>query len=435
MFTQKKSLPFLIDNSTYFSFKSAIGGKDINASVLYNLTNFLECLIFTDQVILAPTVSWCPDVSDILFEKHKVCSQYPIKTDGNNGLQNVFIKALVSSTTDLNSHGLPIISRYSKKEIKAANALINNWKEEVQKSPKEFLKTYSGAVFETDNNSKDYVNSLNTGIEINDDRHRHLAQYLLRTNVALEITSIDPNNPIAYHPHSHRKKFVSSKLSKLNKEAMGLATSLLKTIESSAEQVITRRIDNSMLSSLGAFSHIDTQCPLILNIVLSGSNSASEIIENAMKIRNTREAKRYRNWISKLVIAVKSGKFSEQLEAENELINAKIQLNNELEKLYGLGENRLVHKTSSILGAVDIEKLATGNLLGAGISAGKYFIGKSATLSDYFHNKNILHKVAFLVTLQKQREMDSTLKDLITRTFGKQIVKDEIEIFYKSLNS
>lgn len=264
-------------------------------------------------------------------------------------------------------------------------------------NPKDFIDIYSGAVFFTDIGSSKYIAGLGTDVSKSERIERHIAQYLLRTNVALEILGKEKHQCLAYHPHSHRAGFVFKKLSSQGRYSTSLASTILREGEIEVSKKLEDKKINSLASQFGAFQTIDPEIPLVLSIALSGASSPEEILHRGLELRNLKEAKRYRKWIARLFASIRSGDQIRQMEAEQELLEARRHLREELSALYGRGKTSLVERTANIAGVIDLEKLAEANVRGLMIKAASEFIKGSpnifAALDKYMRLRERLHSL------------------------------------------
>ena len=137
----------LIDNSTYFSFRSLFDAGYIDGDSLFNSANFAECLLLSDEVLTSPSVAWAPDDSDPLYATGQPCKQMSFSHFNEHQLRDLFSIALATSLTDIHDNrGLvPITSGLGAEQ--AANLLLESWSDLVREDFRFFLSSYPEAVF------------------------------------------------------------------------------------------------------------------------------------------------------------------------------------------------------------------------------------------------------------------------------------------------
>jgi hypothetical protein len=415
----------LIDNSTYFSFKYTINEAQIDASLVYNMANFLESLVCAESIVLAPTSAWRPDQTDLLFKSGSVCSQYSFDNMDNDEISKTFVSSIESSLSDIEKRelGLPVGS--SAKLITNVRNIFLDWRAKVSDDPQAFIDTYSGAVFFTDVGTSQFVASLGTDVSKSESIARHIAQYLLRTNVALEILDKEAGQCIAYHPHSHRAGFVFRKLSMQGKYAMSLASTILREAETEVTKKLEEKKAHSLASKFGAFQVTDPEMPLVLAVALSGASSPEEIIHRGLDLRNLEAAKRYRKWIAHLLSSIRDGDQDTHLEVEQELLEARRLLREELNALYGRRSASLLQRIASVAGAVDLEKLADVSARDFVLEAASEDIKGRPSIFAALERYRLKRKLALIITLGKQRRPIDNLNLLLEKVFKKRLSDDE----------
>jgi len=416
-----KKLSLLLDNSTYFSFKHLVLEEKLDANSIYNAANFLESIVLSDSITMAPTIAWHPDASDVLFKDGNVCSQYPVDSLTDKQLIQIFRDAVEASISDLFVRQTRNYLRISDKSLPVTRDTLLGWKNEIIENPRQFLYTYSGAVFLTDSGSRHFVSKFTTDVTEDSPASRHIAQYLLRTNVALELLDIGQTTTLAYHPHSNRAAFVFSKMAQNGRSSISMAKTVLREAELTIKKQLQGKKEQSLLSRFGAFRETETDMPLVLSVVLSGATEPGQLIDRALELRNMRAAKRYRAWISNLLGVISSGDQEKELQASAELDHARQLLSDELVALYGIKKSKIVERTASFAGAIDLEKLAELNMRGLVLKAASSFISGSSSIADALTEFKVKRKIALITSLAKQRRSILNLNALIEHVFGKPL--------------
>ena len=176
----------LVDNSTYFSASVLVSSGELDPLAVFNLGNFIDSLILAENICLAPTINWSPSDSDsLLFGAGKPCSQVDLSRFGNEDLGDLFGQALASSLADLDQN--PHLPPVDADHFNTVNILLN-WRSQAIEDPVAFLPVYSGQVVETDVASQRYLAKLRSLGNEAASPERRLAHYLLRTNVAFELS-------------------------------------------------------------------------------------------------------------------------------------------------------------------------------------------------------------------------------------------------------
>jgi hypothetical protein len=162
------------------------------------------------------------------------------------------------------------------------------------------MDEYLNTVFITDQySSKFQVSTFPSGVAIDAPQVRHVAQYLLRTNVAIELATAENATGIPYHPHSHRTRYV---LDILRKGGRFTPEYLLRYLESE----IAQRRDDIRSALPFAFPSFMEQAPLIMT-VFSGSTCPKDILKRTLEIRETKQAIQYRRFVANLMSAFEKG--------------------------------------------------------------------------------------------------------------------------------
>ena len=214
----------LIDNSTYFSTKVLLDSRELDAKTIYNLANFLESLVLTDRIRLAPTANWQPDSTDsILFGPEKPCEQIALSAFTETNLGHLFGNAVKAGLLDCQNNQLTALLPHVDANFGETRNILLSWLPQISRSPLDFVEVYSGKVLTNDPNAARFLASLPETETEGASDSRRLAQYLLRTNVALELSESVP-----YHPHSHRVEFVSEKFLTLAERSVSLNLDLLR---------------------------------------------------------------------------------------------------------------------------------------------------------------------------------------------------------------
>lgn len=424
----------LLDNSTYFSVRQSLAGGGLDAELVYNLASFAECLVFSDRLVTAPTLAWRPTAADPLFMGKAVCQQYSLDALTDADLKAVFATAISESRQDLSSAERqdpspapdPVDAPYALDDATRANAaaLLTGWARSAAEDPRHFVNTYSGAVFLTDEGSRKVIASIDTDVRESADPARHLAQYLLRTNVALELTRAH-QGALPYHPHSHRAPLVVRKLVRLRRAASSLAGELARAAEAEVRTQVAE-LRSSLLARFGAFAELDADVPLILGTVLLDAKEPSDVITGALALRSSRQARHYRAWCGAMLNAATSGDFEAQQRATREVEEARQMLASEVRKLYGLRPESALGRLAGFAGAVDVEKLLAANARSIGLDVMKALLANREAGPGFLLRFKLRPKVAFLTKLARDRSQVTQLNALLARVFGKGLPEDEL---------
>jgi len=394
----------LIDNSTYFSAKVLASTGELEPLGVFNLGNFIDSLILAENVCLAPTTAWAPDESDgLLFGPTKPCSQIDLSQLPSASLTELFETALMASLEDLKSNPfLPVVGA-DRRDVRH---ILLGWLSEVGSEPARFLRIYSGKVHETDIGTEHFLAGLPSLGNENASPERRLAHYLLRTNVAFEISASIP-----YSPHSNRIQFVCEKLHQSRSASLALGLEMLKDTEIAVEETLS-----SELPSLGLRCHL----PLALAVVLSGASNPSEILSRSIELRNTRAAKRYRRWMTQVVRITKVGTLAEQRTALRELKEARALLSTELSKL--LSQRSGLTQLTAIADAVDLSNLNLEESRTARAKLARQVFDRAV---PWLKKRKVKKRIAIFLSLAQKGSL-RTLNQLLGRTFKRQLKDHEL---------
>jgi len=403
----------LIDNSTYFSSTVAIASHLVGeAATLYNLANFVECLVLYDTIKLAPTINWSPgENDDLLFGPSGPCQPLLFSDFSDNRLSEIYVSAIEAAITGLPSPSLPTsalagILPYVTADFAETRAILLNWHGIAKEQPKDFAPIYSGRVFATDSAGRAFLTNLPAAVNNEDAaQEQQLAHYLLRTCVAIEMSS-----DIPYHPNSFRVEFVCERLRRARRRFGEISTLLMRYSEEFAKAVLSQSAPYAVQKS---------SVPLVLAVVLSGAERPDAILPLTLNLRDSPPARRYREWTTKLADAFENGTTEEQIEATNQLADGRRALETELTKLYGT-KNRLKSTVNAISTVLDDVKIASSVEVKAHIGAKAV-----AGVVDYFRQYRRQRKVAILLSLVGDG-MASDLNGHIARVFGKPLDSDAL---------
>jgi hypothetical protein len=128
-------LSLLLDNSTYFSFKHLTLEAKIDANSIYNAANFLESVVLSDSITMAPTIAWHPDSSDVLFKDGSICTQYPIDSLPDIQLVSLFQEAVKASLRDLHNQQIKNDLRVTDEMFAATQNTLLGWQNEIIDNP------------------------------------------------------------------------------------------------------------------------------------------------------------------------------------------------------------------------------------------------------------------------------------------------------------
>ncbi len=416
----------LLDNSTYFSAMRAIRERVLDSYSVYNLGILLECLVVAERVFSSPTLAWTPGTDDSLFTASGPFMQLHFEDWTSSELSNIFAEAVSESARDVSRSVVWQSLGCEHQDIEPARRLLRDWHAEAMNDPLKFAEQYSGAVYLTDTGSKRTVAGLGTKVGESLPQAHHLAQYLLRTNVALELAKYR-----AYHPHSHRLFYVQERIGRASREAATLGQVLLSATEAQIESEIRTRRESSVLARFGAFAH-EAQLPLVLAAVLTQASTPDEIIPIALSIRGRRSARRYREWTGKFLNTIEDGDFARQVEAEAELEDARRLLFDELRALFRPRDTLtgILETTGTITAAVDPKSIAGIPTWDRNVAEGV----KAATFpqaASRIQERRTRRNLVFLLDLARERQDITALNSRLKPIFGQGLGEDELEKFYR----
>jgi len=413
----------VIDNSTYLSFKTAVNWKVLDAHTVYNMANFLECLVIADRVFLAPTILWDAVAIDWehLFEAGHPCAQLEQIAPNRDETVIVFRKAIEESVKDLSLRVIRGVARESGADLDLTRALLQSWRVQAHTDPDSFMQIYSEPHAITDLGAKMWHRTLVPGWIETGPPHEHLAHYLLRCNVAMEIS-----DRVVYHPHSHRMPLVCAKMKLKAGQSTSLVSALIRDTEAEIEKRISATAREALLSPYEPFASVDVDLPLVLAVVLSGAKAPDQIIPRTLDLRILPEAVRYRQWASKLVAAIRNGAVGERTEVAKELLDAKQALAEELTKLYDVRRRTDFSRLSKLVSVVDPEHILSVNTRNALIKAGKCILKLIPEGVGWVKKIQVRRKIALLINLARQRRMLDNLNSLLGRTFGKELSQEQL---------
>jgi hypothetical protein len=418
----------LLDNSTYFSFKRLLEERRVDADTLYNAATFLECLVTADEIVTSPTLAWTPDSSDQLFQPGAPCRSIAPSAFDDRTLSLIFSDAIRGSISDLAEPSLRRFVNTDATTIQRARKSMQAWAADAQRDSREFMNVYSGAVYLTDPASKATVSRLKTGVVAADAPARHLAQFLLRTNVAMELAASSKGIVTPYHPHSYRASFVIAKLTATARNSHSLALAILQDFEASIQDLKTT-LAQSPLAKFGAFTSLGDDAPLVLAVALSGARTPDDVLKAALTIRNSRQALRYRRWVREMFVAIRSRHLKNQVEANAELLAAREVLAAELKRLYGFTRTDIVGATTAVARAIDLEALATFDVSKLTRKALTEVVKGMPATRSWLDRRVLKHKVALLSQLTKQGSSEKRLNDLLWRAFRMKLSSADLQRF------
>lgn len=274
----------LVDNSTYFSAMQALDGDALDASILYNLGILLERLVLSERVYVSPTLAWTPGSQDILFGQHQVMHQIRPDEWEHDEAAALFVAAINESLTDVGTRSVWQTLQFEVQHVDSATQALVTWRDLAHDSPREFFQVYSQGVFVTDPASREKIAGLQTGLDAESPKGQHLAQFLLRTNVAFELST-----RYTYNPHSHRLLYVDRRNARAQRETLLLGQALLRAAEDELRQAHDRQRAKTILGQFGGFSH-KSDIPLVLGAVLEQANSPTELLPAARSTWTTQRS-------------------------------------------------------------------------------------------------------------------------------------------------
>lgn len=408
----------LLDNSTYFSATRALAEHRLDSDAVENLANLLECIVIADHIYVAPTVAWHPEKSDALFQQDGPCSQVRLGEWPDADLADLFNEAIDASLQDVRVLDVWQSLGCSLNDAVSATQILQRWHTSAKDDPAGFVEQYSGVVFLTDPGSLATVSKLASLVSEGDTPAHHLAQFLLRTNVALALSK-----EYIYHPHSKRLDYVTGRLSRAQKAASELSQLLIRESESTISKVISEAQTGSLLSMFGAFNH-QAHLPLVLSAVLGQASSADEILPIALHVRNERSAERYRHWTRSLMSAVDTNDVRRQAEAEGELREARDVLLSDITKMYVGRKDRIgraAQIAASLAGQLDPVSLLGQDALTSiskGASAGLESVPRLvARVRSWRRRRNVV----LLLKLAERRLQVTSAEQRLSEIFGKSV--------------
>ncbi len=419
----------LLDNSTYFSFKNLIAGGVIDGDSLFNSASFAECLLLTDRIVTTPSVLWAPDDSDPLFGDDRSIRQFSANELTDEELRELFSLAIKGSLHDIRHNRNIIQLKSDAASFKSANDFLETWKDLSAADPRGFLTTYSGLVYYTDEASKAILLKIHKTRSEDATASRDLAQYLLRTNVAIELSSMYGPTPIPYHPHSFRTSYVLEKIVRSNIHARSIAQALIQEAELSNQQLAEELRHDNLYGPLGVFNQLGSDAPLVLSVALSGASSPDEVVSGLISLRQTKEAKRYREWVRRLTKLFDSNDWRAKLEAKSEVDAARKILAVELAKLYGTKSHRVAKAISEVVDAVDVGAIASQDIGSASIPIVKKLASTYGSIRELYLELKVKRRMALVVGLIRESKPEFDLASQIERVFGVSPAKGAIRRF------
>ena len=413
----------LIDNSTYYSFKTAVQENWLDANVVYNMANFLECLVVADKVFLAPTTLWQPEPTDSdLFANDGPCLAMQTVASDESEVARIFKSAIDESTGDISNKLIRSSFTNSTNDLEKTKNLLHSWKKELGKDSSAFMETYSGIVDYTDTGtSKFFMDTFDTDRK-SIPSFQKLAHYLLRTNVAMEMSK-----RLVYHPHSHRTPLVCEKMALKSRQSASLVAALIRSAEGVIEERLSEIAHTTILQPYRIFSSKNTNLPLILAVVLSGTRDPVDIIPRTMDLRNLPAAKTYRKWMAKLITSFRSNDKAQKIESAREILEAEQMLASELNKLYGTKNNTCSALVSKLASSVpDIEEFAAASVRSMLIKGGKGLAKSTPRVIGLFNNMRVRRKISLLINLAKTHKDVESLNSLLSRTFHKELEPEQL---------
>lgn len=404
----------LIDNSTYFSYRGLMEGGELDVYSFYNYILFLEALITVDELRTAPSSSWQPSLSDTLFSTG-VCTQISASRLGERALSTLFQTAIDAAKGDIAEPTTRKLLSVSAETALRTGVILDEMRERAE-NPFEFLNTYSVSVFRTDTNSAQYQKrTISTGIKEDAPSEQHVAHYLLRTRAALEFAFLEEARGVPYIPHSHRSDYVRQCLQNSLVAPEHHAGSLLRF----AESEIAKRSQSPLL---------EKHSPIILT-VLSGCTSATELENRALEIRGSREAVRYRSFVSAFNESLNNGNVELHNRAHQEINQVKVELIRELNKLYT--PKTQFEVAGQIVGEfttdVIMDTLEPKGMELVAESVVSAVVKKAITLSvEELDRLRRRHRTALVFGLINKVGGYNVLNDLVKRTFGREFTREEL---------
>lgn len=410
----------LIDNSTYYSSKSAIQEGLLTAHTVYNLAAFLECIVVADKVCFAPTTLWYPGVTDgYLFGTDGPCEKLLNVADSDKDARSVFLRSIDESIRDLDS--TVVREQFEAPVIQEARNILSVSRLKAEEGPSGFMETYSGIVYLTDEGTSTYFEETYGKERKCMAPGQHLTNYLLRCNVAMEMSG-----RLVYHPHSQRVPLVCAKMGLSSRQSPALASALIRDMETEIEQKLTDSARETLLLPFRLFACVDSDLPLVLAVALSGANKPDQVVPQALELRNLPQAHDYRNWISSLVTAIREGDVAARTEVSRQLLEAREALSRELRRLYGPRREGGVSRFSQLASVVDPEDIVGANMRSAVIKLGKDVLQRVPDARSWWREHRVRRRIALLISLAEKRQRLNDLNSLLARTFHTQLSSDQL---------
>jgi len=397
----------LIDNSTYHSFHVAIIEKRLDASVLYNMANFLECLVLAENVRLAPTIVNSECLSE-LFTGDGPCRRIELDDETFNA---TFYNALEWSISDIDNKSVRQTIPIDQSHDKKAKELLEYWRSS-RLPAAEYREVYSGAVFITDSASGDLLAGLRTVTNPHSSAHEHLAHYLLRTNFSLKMSEMLP-----YQPHSHRIRFVCAKL----RNAVSATELLLRQAEL---QIAEAEREDSLAPLRKAISggrQELPEMPLVLGAVLNSTEEKNPggLVQAALQIRNLSEAKRFRTWVGKLNSAIWNGNWGAREDALHELAEASEALTQEIAAAYDKRRGEICKVSTAVVDTISDVK-PSNDWLNTLLDMLKHGPHALSTARKAWKKHQLRKRIAVFTSLHKKgpTNFDRPLASFLDKRFG-----------------
>lgn len=416
------NMSVLIDNSIYHSFRAAMDENALDAHTVYNMANFIECLVISDRIFLAPTIHRSVDQMkmDPLFQREGLCIELENVAQNDADAKLIFTQAIKQSLDDLSRESLLYFLGMENVDLAAAQRVLQSWQQKVDVSSQGFMETYSRPVYVTDLETSKLFDKVFPGYRELVPVHEHLAHYLLRCNVALQLSE-----GLVYHPHSYRTPLICEKLNVEARQSASLISELVRYTESRIEDRLS--IDNlQVLRRYWMAYASDLDMPLILSVVLSGARGKDDIIPLTLELRNTAAAQRYRELTSNFVSAIRGEIPKDRMDAECEMQAAKQVLSKELTKLYGVHDQHAPSRLSRLFSVVSPTELASSTVRSTVMQLGKKILKSIPEGADWTKKMRMRRKVTLLLNLAKRRRDIPRLNTLLERVFHKKLSPDQM---------
>ncbi len=406
----------LIDHSTYHSAQVAISGDVVDADLLYDLSNFLECLLIADEIVLPPT-----DAYDLNEWKPPWLTGVPLTQIPLGDLTEDELVRLFAPIIDTSIRDLDVIERLAGQQIEPwmrtkSCRILEAWQADLARDPQAFVHVYSGAVFLTSKASRRFLRSVATAVEERMPMERHIAQYLLRTNFALGLSE-----EIPYHPHSARAQFVVRKVAKLSSDP---ATHLMRHVERETRERVQPARATAELFLHGRFRRLNADMPLVLGACLADAKNPADLIQAALTLRKTPEAKTYRDWSGRVFGALRHGSDEAVCQAVRKLESAERVLSLELDQRYDDPQKVSRNVAQIVSVASDLGEDTVDKSIGRALLSGGLRL--SARLAKFVPNALTRRKVVLLLHLDSKRRKLRYLNERLGLVFGRQLSDDEL---------